>query len=64
MKTELVVRPGIIAIGFDEKSFLSTIVGFTPGWYLKNYNEYISQKIKNSSSRNKIQLKCVSMELY
>ena len=31
-KTKLVVRPGIIAIRFDEKSFFSTIFGFTPGW--------------------------------
>ena len=30
-KTKLVVRPGIIAIRFDEKSFFSTILGFTPG---------------------------------
>ena len=32
MKTKLVVRDGIIAIRFDEKSFFSTILGFTPGW--------------------------------
>ena len=30
-KTKLVVRSGIIAIRFDEKSFFSTILGFTPG---------------------------------
>ena len=32
MKTKLNVRPGIIAIRFDEKSFFSTILGFTPSW--------------------------------
>ena len=31
-KTKLVVRPGIIAIKFDENSFLNTILGFTSGW--------------------------------
>ena len=32
MKTKLDVKAGIIAIRFDEKSFFSTILGFTPGW--------------------------------
>ena len=32
MKTKLVVKFGIIAIRFDEKSFFRTILGFTPGW--------------------------------
>ena len=32
MKTKLVVKYGIIAIKFDEKSFLSTVLGFTSGW--------------------------------
>ena len=31
MKTKLIVRPGIIAVRFDEKSFFNTILGFTPG---------------------------------
>ena len=31
-KTKLVLRPKIIAIRFDGKSFFSTILGFTPGW--------------------------------
>ena len=31
-KTKLVVRPGILDIRFDEKSFFSTIFGFTAGW--------------------------------
>ena len=58
MKTKLVVRYGIIAIRFDEKSFFSTILGFTPGWDYKHYNQYLSQKIVNLSSTNKIHLKC------
>ena len=57
-KTKLVVRSGIIAIIFDEKSFFSTILGFTPGWDYKHYNQYLSQKIVNLSSTNKIHLKC------
>ena len=57
-KTKLVVRDGIIAIRFDEKSFFSTILSFTSGWDYKHYNRYISQKIVNLSSTNKIHLKC------
>ena len=58
MKTKLDVKAGIIAIRFDEKSFFSTILGFTPGWDYKHYNKYISQKIVNLSNTNKIHLKC------
>ena len=57
MKTEMVVKSGIIAKRFDEKSFFSTILGFTPGWDYKHYNKYISQKIVNLSNTNKIRLK-------
>ena len=32
METKLFVRPGIIAIRFDEKSFFNTILGFNHGW--------------------------------
>ena len=42
-KTKLVVRTGIIAIKFDEKSFFSTVLGFTPGW---NYNTLKSILVK------------------
>ena len=56
-KTELVVRTGIIAIKFDEKSFFSTILGFTPGWDYKHYNKYTSQKVVNLGSTNRIRLK-------
>ena len=57
-KTKLDVRPGIIAIRFDERSFFSTILGFTSGWDYKHYNKYISQKIVKLSGTNKIHLKC------
>ena len=57
-KTKLIVNSGIIAITFDENSFFSTILGFTAGWDYKHYNQYLSQKIVNLSSTNKIHLKC------
>ena len=38
--------------------FFSTILGFASGWDYKHYNEYISQKIVNLGSTNKIHLKC------
>ena len=57
-KTKMVVRSGIIAIRFDENSFFSTILGFTPGWDYKHYNQYLSRKIVNLSNTNKIRLKC------
>ena len=58
MKTKLDVKAGKIAIRFDEKSFFSTILGFTSGWDYKHYNKYISQKIVNLGSTNKLHLKC------
>ena len=61
-KIELVVRSGIIAIRFDEKSFFSTILGFTPGWDYKHYNQYLSQKIVYLNSTNKIHLKCDAID--
>ena len=61
-KTKLVVNIGIIAIRFDEKSFFSTILGFTPGWDYKHYNKYVSQKIVNLSNTNKIHLKCDAID--
>ena len=57
-KTKLVVGSGIIAIRFDEKSFFSTILGFTAGWDYKHYNQYLSQKSVTLSTTNKIHLKC------
>ena len=58
MKTKLEVRAGIICIRFDEKSFFSTILGFTSGWDYKHYNKYTSQKVVNLGSTNKIHLNC------
>ena len=58
MKTKLVVRYGIIAIRFDEKSFFSTVLGFNSGWDYIFYNKYASQKNVNLGSTNKIHLKC------
>ena len=58
VKTKLVVKSGLIAIRFVEKLFLSIVLGFTPGWDYKHYNECISQKILNLGSTNKIHLKC------
>ena len=40
-----------------ESCFFTTVLGFTPGWDYKQYNEYISQKIVILSSTNKIHLK-------
>ena len=54
----MVGKNGIIAIRFDEKSFFSTILGFTSGWDDKHYNKNNSQKIVNLNSTNKIHLKC------
>ena len=58
MKSKIKVRAMIIAIRFDEKSFFSTVLGFTPGWDYKHYNKYTSQKVVNLGSTNKIHLKC------
>ena len=57
MKTKLIVRDGIIAIRFDGKLVFSTILGFNHGWDYKHYNQYISQKVVNLSTTNKIHLK-------
>ena len=61
-KTKLVVNSGIIAVTFDEKSFFSTILGFTAGWDYKHYNQHLSQKIVNLSITNKIHLKCDAID--
>ena len=58
MKTKLVVRYGIIAIRFDEKSFFTSILAFIPGWDYKFYKKHTSQKIVNLGGTNKKNLKC------
>ena len=62
METKLVVKPGIIAIRFDEQSFFSTVLGLTQGWYYKHYSNYISQKFVNLSITKKIHLKCDAID--
>ena len=58
MKTKLVLKYGIIALRFDEKSFFKTVLGFTSGWDYKFYIKYTSQKIVNLGNTKKINLKC------
>ena len=43
-KIKLVVNSGIIDKRFDEKSFFSTILGFTSDWDYKHYNQYPKSK--------------------
>ena len=57
MKTKLVVRSGIKAIKFDEKSFFETILGFDSHCENKHFNEYICQTIVHLSNTNKRHLK-------
>ena len=38
--------------------FFSTVLDFTQGWNYKHYIKYISQKIVNLKSTNKIHLNC------
>ena len=59
LKTRLMLDIDFLAIRFDEKSFFSTILGFTPGW---DYRMYTSQKILNIGSTNKIHLKCDAID--
>ena len=54
----MVVKSGIIAIRFDQKSFFSTLLGFSSGWDYNYYNDNHSQKFVNLSITNKIHLKC------
>ena len=52
-KNKMAVKSGTIAIRFDEKSFLSTILGFTSVWDFKHYNENTSQKTVTLSTTKK-----------
>ena len=45
MENKLVLRSRIVAVTFNEYSFFSSIIGFTPHWDYKPYIEYKSQKI-------------------
>ena len=53
MKTKLIVGPGTITKRSDEKLYFCSILGFTPHWDYKQCNEYIGQKIVNSSTIKK-----------
>ena len=53
----MVVRPGIIALRYDEKSFFGTILDFTPHWDYKLYNEYVRQKTVNLGTIFEIHIK-------
>ena len=43
---------------FDERSFVHTLLGFSPYWDYKPPGVYTSDKILNINTINKIQLKC------
>ena len=58
IKIKLVVRPGILAIRFDKKSFLRSIPGFISHWYYKHYNECISHKNLDLCKLRKIHSEC------
>ena len=44
MTTKLIVKFDSRALRFDEKSFLSTSLGFPPYWDYTTYDEYFSEK--------------------
>ena len=62
MKSKMIVKPGIIAIRFDEKSIFCNILGFNPQRDYENYNEYKSRKITNLSTIDEIHLKYVVID--
>ena len=45
MKTKLVLKSDFIGMRFDEKSFFSTILGFSPHWNNKHYNDTLFKKL-------------------
>ena len=65
MKTKIILEyiggRKMFALGmlrFDERSFLHTLLGFTPYWDYKPPDLYTSDKILNLNTINKIHLKC------
>ena len=59
LMTKLRLVPQIMVLRFDKKSFLNTILGFTPYWDYKHFgNEYYSEKNRNLSKFNEILSKC------
>ena len=57
LKTKLILNSEINALRFDEKSFFCNVLGFSPYWDYKSYDENFSVKIVNLSSTNKIHFK-------
>ena len=65
MKTKIILKYNggrkMFVLGtlrFDERSFLHTLLGFTPYWDYKPSGVYTSDKILNLYTINKIHLKC------
>ena len=57
MKTKLIVRSEFMARRFDEKWYFSSVLVFRPHWDYENYNEKISQKNINLSTKHEIHSK-------
>ena len=64
MTAKLLVRPGLIAIRFEEKSFFISILGFNPHWDYKFYKEYIRRKIPKISTKDKFHIECDVIDSY
>ena len=65
MKTKIILKyideQEMLVLGtlrFEERSFFHTLLGFIPYWDYKSPGVYISAKILNLNSVNKIHLKC------
>ena len=58
MKSKMILRYEINALRFDEKSFFSTISGFSPYWDYKSFDENFGEKFINLSTIDKIHVKC------
>ena len=43
---------------FDEKSFFNTILGFSPYWDFKSFDEYFGEKFMKLSTIETVHLKC------
>ena len=55
MKSDLLTNK---ILRFDKNSFFKTLLGFSSGWDYKNNNDYVSDKITDLSTIDKIHLKC------
>ena len=50
MRTKLIVRHDTMAMSFGQQSFFRPILGFSPDWVYKSYDEYVSEKVIISST--------------